>query len=303
MGPDMTISERFKKGINAYIKNDAKAAALASLFSNKDCTTEDLIRTVDFDKAVLGLLPIMNNATINDHSAKLKEAILKVVSMNTSGKLLFILCGASASGKDTIASYAKQSLYFDRINYSYVNKYTTRKRRGHEGLNSSGSHSEPSGNYEYFEDKEKMYKEKNDVSLPYSIYEHYYGFSGSHLLSTENADKYLMCIYGRFEDIHRIREEVFFKYKRIPFSILITAPPENLEDRILRRHSMNENEHGEMKKQSQFIQKNPELISSGFDLVIENGDDNAVTIGHLKFSGFIKGSIQMANQALHLTPM
>lgn len=298
----MKLSERLKKGINAYIKNDAKAAALASALTNKDCTTDDLIRTAGFDKAVLGLLPLMNNSEISHDSDALKNAILKVISMNTSGKILYVLCGASATGKDTIASDAKLNLYLDQINFSYVNKYTTRKRRGHEGSDFSGSLSEPSGNYEYFQDKEDMYKQKKDVSIPYSIYDHYYGFSGNHLSSDDVADKYLMCIYGRFENIHKIRKDIFFKYNRIPFSILITAPPENLEGRILRRHSMNESEHGkrikEMRKQIQFIEKNPDLIKSGFDLIIENGNDHAVDLGRLKLSEFIKNSILLANNCI-----
>lgn len=298
----MNLKERFKRGINAYIKNDATAAALASAFTNKDCTTDDLIRTTGFDKAVLGLLPLMNNYELSHNSDVLKNAMLKVISMNTSGKILYVLCGASATGKDTIASYAKHNLYLDQIYYSYVNKYTTRKRRGYEGSNTSGSLSEPSGNYEYFLDKEDMYKQKKDVSIPYSIYDHYYGFSGNHLSSDDVADKYLMCIYGRFENIHKIRKDIFFIYNRIPFSILITAPPENLEGRIFRRHSMDESEQGrrikEMKKQVQFIEKNPDLIKSGFDLIIENGDDHAVTFGQLKVSEFIKNSILLANNCI-----
>jgi len=296
----MQIIERIKKAINAYVRNDAKAAAIASVLTNKDCTSKDLVEMSGFDKAALGILPLINKENISFDSGQLMETISRIFSHNAQGRILFLLCGPSGAGKDTLASYAKQSLYFERTAFSYVRKYTTRSRRGYEGSHSSGSYSEPSGNYEYFKDKGDMLRAKQDLSLGYSIYDHYYAFSGSHLISNEFNDRNLMCIYGRFENIHSVRSDVFFKHKRIPFSILITAPSEDLEGRILRRHSLSESEQGkrikEMRRQLNFIKKNPELISSGFDIVIENGDITPVNLGHLKLTDFIRNSMEFGNK-------
>lgn len=294
--------DRAKKGINAYVKNDAKASAIASFITNKDCTQENLLNIVTDPIDLLSVLPLLSESD-NPNHLSLKNTISKMLLENTSGKILYLLCGPSTAGKDTLASYVRNSLYYDRVNYSYVSKYTTRQRRGFEGLNSSGSHSEPSGNYEYFKDKAEMYREKDDVVLPYTIYDHYYGISGDHLASLDNHDKNLMAIYGRFEDIHDIKREIFYKYKRIPFAILITAPSDDLENRILRRHSMTENEQvsriKEMKKQIRFIESNDDLISTGFDLKIVNSDSSTITSGCNQMAKFIKHSISFANQTLH----
>lgn len=111
-----------------------------------------------------------------------------------------------------------------------------------------------------------------------------------------------MCIYGRFEDIHMVRNEVFHKYKRIPFSILLTAPPDDLDNRTLRRHILSETEQGtrskEMKKQIDFIERNDELVKSGFDLIIENGDKKPVHEGQLQLTDFIRKSIDLSSKHL-----
>lgn len=291
----MQIKERIKKGVNAYIKNDAKAAAITSVITNKDCSTKDLLQTSGFAEASLGLMPLINNKTCSVSSESLNQAVQYILKENTSGRILYLLCGPSSSGKDTLASYAKHNLYLENLNFSYLDKYTTRKRRAFEGLDQLNSHAEPSGNYEYFDTKKDMQSNKKDISLGYSIYDQYYAFSGEHLLSEIYEDKYLMCIYGRFENIHHVRRKVFFTFKRIPFSILLNAPPNDLEGRILRRHVLSESEKGkrvkEMRNQSKFIENNEAMINSGFDLIIENGDKNPVIDSQLKLTNFVSDTM------------
>ncbi len=298
----MHIIDRLKKGINAYIKNDAKAAAIASIVTNKDYSAQDLLNTSGFEKAILGVMPLLNNKQIIYESNSLSDAIYKVIKYYSSGKILYILCGPSSTGKDTLASHAKHNLYINRLIISYIDKYTTRPRRGIEGISISASHAEPSGNYQYFKDKDEMKKEKNDLALSYSIDGHYYAFSGNHLLSNDLEDKTLVCIYGRFENIHDIRSKVFFKYKRIPFSILITAPSDDLEGRILRRHSISESEQAikikDMKRQVDFLRNNEDLITSGFDLIIENGDNNSVFLSQQRLTEFFYHTMALVNKAL-----
>lgn len=287
---------RFKKALNAYIKNDAKAAAIASLIMDKDCSETDLIKVEGFHDSAVALLPLLSGDT---HNTRISTSVIDYFFRETEGKILFIICGFSAAGKDTLASYVNHALYLDGKEFVYTKKYTTRGRRGYEGLNKNGSLSEPSGNYEYFKNPKELEK-VNDAVLSYSLYGHKYALSGDHLKSSSNEDKYQLCIYGKLENIAEIKQKVFMKHKRMPFTILINSPPDDCEHRIIRRHSMPDSEQiariREMKKQATFLSKNTTFASTAFDLILENGDDSGVLANSKVLTEFISQKMDWANE-------
>jgi len=289
----MAKNSRFKNAINAYVKNDAAASAIASFLTNKDCSQEDLLSVEGFQNSAVALLPLLTST--DTERGFLEKHFLD----STSGRTIFIICGVSASGKDTLASYAKHSLYLEAKEFSYSRKYTTRNRRGFEGINQVESFSEPSGNYQYFSSEEEI-KEIKDAVLSYSLYDHLYALSGDHLNSNSPHDKHQMCIYGKLENIHEIRKQMFLTYRRLPFTILIKAPADDCEGRIMRRHSMRESEQPnrvkEMRRQSHFIEQNTDFVNSGFDIVIENSDATSVAENAKTLSGFISERIEWANK-------
>lgn len=295
----MSTSSRFRKAINAYIKNDAKAAAIASLLTSKDCSQHDLVNTDGFNDSAVTLLPLLSSEI---GETEINSSVSKYFTQATKGKILFIICGFSASGKDTLASYAKHTLYMEGKEFSYTRKYTTRARRGFEGGNQSGSRSEPSGNYEYFNDIKDI-NNISDAVLNYTLYGHKYAFSGEHIESCSTDDKYQMCIYGKLENIHEVRRKVFLEHKRLPFTILINSSTEDCESRIIRRHSMTDNEQltriREMKRQAIFLAKNTDFVNTAFDLTIYNSDTSTVAANSKKLSDFISNKIAWANKTMH----
>jgi len=292
----MAGSSRFKKAINAYIKNDAAASAIASFLADKDCSQEDLLKVDGFHNNAVALLPILSRTDAE------RGFLEKYFLNSTDGRSIFIICGVSTAGKDTLASYAKHALYLEGKEFSYTRKYTTRSRRGFEGINQIDSYSEPSGNYQYF-DNEAAISSIEDAVLSYSLYDHVYALSGNHLSSTQPHDKHQMCIYGKLENIHEIRKQMFLTYKRLPFTVLIKASPEDCEGRIMRRHSMPESEQTnrvkEMKRQSLFIERNQEFVESGFDLVIENSDTISVAENASSLTSFLSERIEWANKQVN----
>lgn len=290
----MVGSTRFKKAINAYVKNDAAASAIASFLADKDCSQEDLLKVEGFQSSAVALLPILTKDAA-------ERGFLENHFLNsTNGRTIFIVCGVSAAGKDTLASYAKHALYLEGKEFSYSRKYTTRGRRGFEGINQIDSYSEPSGNYQYFSNEDEISALK-DAVMSYSLYDHVYALSGNNLSSNHSYDKYQMCIYGKFENIHEIRKQMFLEYQRLPFTVLIKASAEDCEGRIMRRHSMPESEQTnrvkEMKRQSLFIERNKEFVESGFDIVIENSDTTSVADNAGIFTSFLSERMNWANKA------
>lgn len=290
----MATSARFKKAINAYVKNDAKAAAIASFILDKDCSEETIFNLDGFIDSAVSLLPLLST-----ESSSINENVFKFFAQATSGKTLFIICGSSASGKDTLASYARQSLYMEGLEFAYTRKYTTRSRRGFEGLNESGSRAEPSGNYEYFNGNNSI-NNAPDAVLNYSLYGHDYALSGSHLNSENQADKHQMCIYGKLENIHEVKKRVFLEHKRMPFTILVDTSKDDCEGRIIRRHSMPDNEQlariREIKRQSVFLSANETFKETAFDIVLDNSDSTTVSANAKMLSEFISTHISWANQ-------
>lgn len=291
----MNGKSRFIKAINSFIKNDAVSSAVASFLTDRDCSEEDLIAIEEFKNNAIALLPIISaNST--------KKGFFEKHFLNlTDGRTIFIICGVSASGKDTLASYAKHSLYLGGKEFSYTRKYTTRSRRGYEGRTNIESFSEPSGNYQYFSN-EKEFEEIQDAVMDYSLYKHLYALSGNFLDSKNLRNTNQMCIYGKFENIREIRQKMFINHKRLPFTILIKAPIEDCEARILRRHSMSASEQNrrikEMKRQSLFIDKNQDIIESSFDIVIENGDSTSVAENANLFTEFVSRRIEWSKNLL-----
>jgi len=278
-------TSRYKKALNAYIKNHATLSALASLIANKDCSQLDLVNASEFSQSAVALLPMISDE--ND-GAEFNSAVSKYFISETAGRIVFILCGYSASGKDTLASYVNHLLYMQCKEFTYTKKYTTRAQRGNEGANQAGSRAEPSGNYEYFD---RVSEFPADSSLNYSLYGHYYALSGDDLKSTLIEDKYQMCIYGKLENIHEVRQKLFLEHKRLPFTILINSKADNCEGRIIRRHSMTDEEQiirvKEMKRQAEFLSKNTVFVETAFDLVIDNSDTHAVDNSSRKLADFI----------------
>lgn len=139
----MATSALFKTAINAYVKNDAKTAAIASFILDKNCSEETIFNLDGFIDAAVSLLPLLST-----EPSSINRNVFKFFCSSDGWK--DIICGSSTSGKNTLASYARQSLYMEGLEFAYTRKYTTRSRRGFEDLNESGSRVEPSGNYEYF---------------------------------------------------------------------------------------------------------------------------------------------------------
>jgi hypothetical protein len=109
----------------------------------------------------------------------------------------------------------------------------------------------------------------------------------------------LACIYGRFEKLNDIKRRVLYKYHRLPFTILLHAEPDILEQRILRRHSMPHEEQliriSAMRAQSKFIRDNKDSVFSAFDLVIQNDNQSSVEPNTKMFKDFVSSRIQWSD--------
>ena len=291
------MQDRLRKTINAYVKNHAVASAVSSFLTNRDCSEEELLRTKGFDQSAITLLPILGRKGDSSSDGFFERHYLTM----TAGKIVFVVCGVSASGKDTLASYAKHKLYLDGKEFTYTRKYTTRSRRGYEDQ----SPTEPSGNYRYLSSEKEM-RNMSDAALEYTLYDNLYALSGDHLASGSVSDQYQMCIYGKLENVYEVRRDIFLKYERLPFTILVAAPEDDCEARILRRHSMSSDEQmnriREMKRQSAFIARTKEFVECGFDIVIENGNGVGVDASVVQLAGFISERIHWADNAIQLPP-
>ncbi|TKJ40001.1 hypothetical protein CEE37_09705 [candidate division LCP-89 bacterium B3_LCP] len=297
----MDILKRIKLSINAYVKNDAKASAIVSALTGKDIAEKSLFEIVSKDDLLPGIVPFLDPESCSAFSAAQKDILTSAIYFLTKGRTLFMICGPSASGKDTLASYAKQDLYLKGLNLVYCQKYTTRPRRGYEGQNEQSRNFEPSGNYKYFESIEEM-EQSADCALGYSLYDCSYAFSSKHLKSESETARHLACIYGRFENMLEIKRKVLLDYNRIPLTILINADSDILEQRIYRRHLMNNDEQirriMEMKLQNKYISRCKDLVVSSFDLLMENGYDSPVSKGAECMTEFIEKRIKWANNAI-----
>ena len=288
----MEILERIKRSINVYVRNDAKAAAIASAITNKDCSAQDLIKTEGFDQALLGILPFRNDKEVNLPTRKFVDAFRQVIKFKKINGILFLLCGPSAVGKDTIASYTNSELYFDRMKIKYLKKYTTRRDRKSSKTEPTEKSADPSSGYTFYKDRNDLLSKNPDAILGYSIYEDYYAFSEKHLLSEESKDKALFCIYGRFEDIDKVKKKVFYEYNRIPFSILMKASMSDLNIRTNNREALTDNEKvlrkDEMEKQVEYIERKKGILPYEFDLILDNGNANSIKENEKKLTNFIK---------------
>lgn len=189
-------------------------------------------------------------------------------------KLLVVFCGPSSAGKDTIASIVRAKLNGLDINFSYLDKYTTRQPREKFENELNFNLSEPSSNYSFLSKKDFI--SNKDIVLNYNLYGFKYGFSKEHLLDETFENYNLICIYGDLLTIDKFKWEVERKYDRNVILILINACQEDLIKRLIARKTISENEIGKrlriLTDQSDLIKYNVNNILSEFNLVIENGD-------------------------------
>ncbi len=282
------IIERLKLAASTYIANDAILSSVTALISGKK--PEDLpLLSVESQSEKTGVMKLggeirelinsTNDPVLTEHMKSLSNYLNKISNNNRS---LLIFCGPSSVGKDCVASIVKGRLLTSSIEIDYLDKYTTRSRRGTEGKDTSniGSHSiEPSSNYSYIE-SHKEFDRVDDAVLPYSLYGFKYGFSKSHLSSdNEDADS-LACIYGKLENISKFRNAVEGEYYRRTYAVLLTATENYLMDRLTKRHSLTPEEvFARMKVlrgQLDYVRQNKDEVENNFDLVVDNGNDTAI---------------------------
>ncbi|WDE07810.1 hypothetical protein SG34_013550 [Thalassomonas viridans] len=297
----MDAKDRVKLGLNVIIKKKPYLAGLVSSLTGKDCSTEDAF-VLENNQDVLPFISTFLPRLDTPESSDLKSVLSELIKKKTDGKTIFLICGASAAGKDTLASLVKENLYDKNENteYLYCTKYTTRERRANEGLDEYSKKLEPSGNYVYCKTLEEM--NSFEVDLEYSLYGCHYSLCKKDLSSSEASHQHLACIYGKLENIAKIKQELFDKYNRIPFSILIKAPIESHSHRINGRHTMSKSEKSdrvrEMERQSRFIKSKGHEFEANFDLVVNNGNDERLSDNANLITEFIHESILWANKAL-----
>jgi hypothetical protein len=168
----------------------------------------------------------------------------------------------------------KGKLNLEGARVEWLDKYTTRKRRGAEGL-LKGEDVEPSSNYTYLPDHESLVAHE-DAVLRYSLYGFTYAFSNRHLASTDGGDRNLACIYGPLDQIKEFRQDVERKYLRAVLAILLTAPSRDLRSRLVKRHSLTIEEREArlkvLESQAEYIEKHARRLRKEYDLVHDNGD-------------------------------
>lgn len=292
----MELSKRVKLGLNAYVKNDAFASAVASTILNKDCAVEELINIEQGDAHLPGVLPLLRSVGIETSDTKY-QSVLKTLCHMCNYRLLFLVCGGSCAGKDALISAANSRLYNDRQEVTFLEKYTTRPPRGYENSIADKITADPSSQYKYYDDLKALKSSEPDAELIYDLYGNYYGFSGNHLNSDAKKDNNLLCIYGRLEEIHEAKRKVLEEFKRIPIAILINAPEEDMIRRLENRAALSPEDKiartKEVKRQVRFIKNNPELIKSGFDIVINNPDEAGFSEGSDQMFEFLRETVQM----------
>ncbi len=300
----MDIKDRLKLGLNVVIKKKPYIAGVCSSLTCKDCSVEDTF-DLEQNKEILPFVSTCFPAIGSLPDNRIKNAFIDLLKQKTDGKTIFLICGASSTGKDTLASLVKENLYYrdEKTEFSYCKKYTTRDRRANEGFDEYSKKLEPSGNYIYCKTLEEMKSYK--IDLEYTLYGCHYGLSKEDLSSSEPSKHHLACIYGKLENIANVKQEIFEKYNRIPFSILIKAPIEALNHRINGRHTMSKSEKSdrvkEMERQSRFIESKGQEFEANFDLVINNGNNERLSKNAHLMTKFIHGSTQWANQSLQQT--
>ena len=250
--------------VNAYRKSGAVTPSQGSLISKQIFSKDDFTCSSENESSFISLLPLITSEVKSDKA--LHSMFLEALS-HTKGKLLFMICGPSSVGKDTISSSSKICLMSKGIDVSFIKKYTTRSER------KSSEAYEPSGTYEYFRSEKKMRENKNDIAVPYKLYDSFYALSGNHLMSSE---KNLLCIYGDIIQLPKVKREIFYKYNRIPVPLLLTADPKHLEGRLLNRPSIPDKEKitrlKTLKVQCDFIKNNPNMVNNEFHQTLSNGN-------------------------------
>lgn len=280
----LKLLSRIRRGARQYIANDAIAAAVVAFLTNQDPDQIAILQDASaedragMDQFLKHLEEIEGIEGIPGLVASAETLRRYADSLFPTRRVLVVFCGPSSVGKDTIASKVKGKLILSGARVEWLDKYTTRKRRGAEGL-LKGEDVEPSSNYTYLPDHESLVAHE-DAVLRYSLYGFTYAFSNRHLASTDNGDRHLACIYGPLDQIEEFRQDVERKYLRAVFAILLTAPSRDLRSRLVKRHSLTVEEREArlkvLESQAEYIERHEQSLRKKYDLVRENGDRTAV---------------------------
>lgn len=278
------LINRFKLAANKYIENDAWISSALALLSGKSASDIEILSTNKItnrgklSKFLKEVVSIKNDIKDDELISKI-NIILEEVDEYYNKKTLTIFCGASSVGKDTVLSELRSRFCRRGIDFEFLSKYTTRLPRLGEDDPSKlidPTHLEPSGNYSFY-DSSKDFSKNKDITLPYELYGHNYGFSKKHLASDAPN---LACIYGRLEKISMFREAIERKYNRRTYAVLLTAPANTLISRLSRRHVLNKEEAfvrlNVVHDQVGYIDENLEKVKNDFDVVLDNSYDAAL---------------------------
>jgi pyrimidine deaminase RibD-like protein/guanylate kinase len=146
---------------------------------------------------------------------------------------LFIFCGASSVGKDTLLSRIRGRMISLGIKAEFVKKYTTRNERPGETYVLNELWHDPSSKYVFLSEEE--FHSTTDIIGNYEKYDEFYGFSSSHLKSPKKSDRVLSAIYGDIEEVQTLVNTVEHSFGRKCRVYLLRAELSELASRLERR--------------------------------------------------------------------